>query len=119
MSETPVPPSYTPPPPPGGGSYTPPPAPPPPPGGGAAPGSDRNVMLFLSYFGIFALIPLLTKKYDAELQWHSKNGLALAVAWIVVWIVFAIVGVVLPFGVKFIWSGIGCLVALGFLVLDI
>ena len=96
MSEIPPPSggSYTPPPPPPG-SYTPPPPPPggsynpPPPSG--VPGSDRGLMLFLCYFGIFALIPLLTKKEDREVQWHAKNGLVLAIAWCVVWIGFQII----------------------------
>ena len=73
-------PSYTPPPPPPpppGGSYTPPPPPPP---GGPLPSSDRTIMLVLSYLGILALIPLLMKKDDTEVQWHAKNGLGAAVA---------------------------------------
>jgi uncharacterized membrane protein len=115
MSETPhVPP---PPPPPPGGSYTPPP--PPPAGGGGAPASDRGIMIFLSYFGIFALIPLLTKKEDREIQWHAKNGLAIAIAWIVVAILWNVVGYVLPATIALIWSGLGCFVGLGFLILDI
>src|SRR5207237_342824 len=94
MSETPsAPPTYTPPPPPGGGSYTPPPPPPPPPaGGGTAPGSDRTLMVVLSYLWILALIPLLTKKDDKEVQWHAKNGLCILGAEIDCWIVFVILG---------------------------
>jgi uncharacterized membrane protein len=116
MSE--MPPSYTPPP--GGGSYTPPPPPPPPPiGGGAPAGGDRGLMLFLSYFGIFALIPLLTKKEDPEIQWHAKNGLALAIAWVVVAIGWQIVGFVLPLPIRLIWGTLGCFIGLAFLVLDI
>src|ERR1051326_1481972 len=84
--------SYTPPPPPGGGSYSPPPPPPPPPGGGAAPGSDRTIMVILSYLWILFLIPLLTKKDDSEVQWHAKNGAAIFGAEIVCWIVFMIIG---------------------------
>jgi hypothetical protein len=60
MSEIPpptVPPAT--PPPPGGGSYTPPPPPPP---GGVSPSSDRTLMIVLSYLGLLALIPYLTKK---------------------------------------------------------
>lgn len=117
MSESP----YTPPP--GGGSYTPPPPPPPPPpvsgGPGPAPGSDRGVMIFLCYFGIFALIPLLTKKEDPEMQWHAKNGLALAVAWFVVWIAFTVLQFALPLPLKLVWSGVGCLIGLAFFIVDI
>ena len=124
MSEIPPPSggSYTPPPPPSG-SYNPPPPPPggsynpPPPAG--SPGSDRSLMLFLCYFGIFALIPLLTKKEDREVQWHSKNGLALTVAWCVVWIAFSVVTLAMPRVIRLLFSSLGCFVGLGFLILDI
>src|SRR5436853_2456026 len=116
MSQTP----YTPPPPPppGGGSYTPPPPPPP---GTPAPGgsSDRGIMIFLCYFGIFALIPLLTKKDDPDIQWHAKNGLALTVAWFVVWIAFTVIGFVLPLPIKLAWSGLGCIIGCAFFIVDI
>lgn len=69
--------------PPTGGSYTPPPPPPPAaPGGAPGANSDRTIMLVLAYLGILALIPLLTKKDDSEVQWHAKNGLALFVVYI-------------------------------------
>ena len=114
-----MPPSYTPPP--GGGSYNPPPPPPPPPvgGGTAGGGSDRGVMIFLCYFGIFALIPLLTKKEDREIQWHAKNGLALTIAWFVVWVLFSVVGFVLPAVIRLVWSMLGCVIAVAFLVVDV
>jgi uncharacterized membrane protein len=121
MSETPsVPPTYTPPPPPGGGSYTPPP--PPPPGGGPAPGGDRTLMLVLSYLGILALIPLLTKKEDREIQWHAKNGLALAIAWVAVWIVWTIISIVLAKVIGPLACGanlVGCIIGIAFFVVDI
>jgi uncharacterized membrane protein len=122
MSEIPpptVPPAT--PPPPGGGSYTPPPPPPPgggytpPPGGGAS--SDRGVMIFLSYFGIFALIPLLMKKEDPDIQWHAKNGLALAIVWVGIAIVLTIISIGLHLG--FIMLPIRCIVWLGLLAIDI
>jgi len=118
MSEIPpptVPPAM--PPPPGGGSYTPPP--PPPPGGPAPQSSDRGIMIFLSYFGLFALIPLLTKKDDPDIQWHAKNGLALAVAWIVVLILLMIVGIVMPSVIRLAMLGVRCLIWLGFLIVDV
>ena len=119
MSEIPpptVPPAT--PPPPGGGSYTPPPPPPP---GGPAPGqsSDRGLMIFLSYFGIFSLIPLLTKKDDPDIQWHAKNGLVLAIAWVIFWIAFTFVSFVLPWGIRVAWNGIGCICGLAFFIVDI
>lgn len=106
-------PSYTPPPPPPpGGSYTPPPPPPP---GAPASNSDRTIMLVLSYLGILALIPLLVKKDDKEVQWHAKNGLGLTVAWILLWIVIAIVEHFMPGIVSCGIAVVHCVLALGFL----
>lgn len=118
-----VPPST--PPPPGGGSYTPPPPPPPPPPGGATPGgaggsSDRALMVVLSYLWILALIPLLAKKDDREVQWHAKNGLGILVTEIVVWILFYLIGFMIPgAGMGCGLATVQCLVWLGFLVLRI
>jgi len=117
MSETPS--SYTPPPPPPGGSYTPPPPPPP---GAAAPGGDRTIMIVLSYLWILALIPLLTKKEDSEIQWHAKNGLALLGAEIICWIVFMILGIILSKIFAALSCGvtlIQCAVWIGFLVVRV
>lgn len=95
--------SYTPPPPPGG-SYTPPP---PPPGGGTASGgSDRTLMVVLSYLWILCLIPLLTKKDDAEIQWHAKNGTALLGAEVICWVAF--------FGLRMALRSLAC----GFAVIE-
>jgi uncharacterized membrane protein len=117
MSETP----YTPPPPPPpGGSYTPPP--PPPPGAAAPGGGDRTLMVVLSYLWILALIPLLTKKDDPEVQWHAKNGLALVGAEIVIWIVFMIAGFALRGILATLGCGLAlveCIVWIGFLVLRV
>src|SRR5438309_3921788 len=122
MSETP----YTPPPPPAGGSYTPPPPPPPPPAGGGgtapAPGGDRTLMVILSYLWILALIPLLTKKEDSEIQWHAKNGLAFLGAEIVAWIALIILGIVLSKMIGVLGCGMGviqCVVWIGFLVIRV
>jgi uncharacterized membrane protein len=106
-------------PPPGGGSYTPPPPPPP----GAAPAggsSDRTLMVVLSYLWILALIPLLTKKDDREVQWHAKNGLAILIAEVVCWIALTAIGFAIPHGVG--GCGIGivqCVLWLAFLVVRI
>ena len=114
-------------PPPGGGSYTPPPPPPPPPPAGTAPsaGGDRNLMIVLSYLWILALIPLLTKKDDPEVQWHAKNGLAFVVFDIVVWILLAIVTRVaahIPIfgcGIATVLSVLWCIVWVGILVIHV
>ena len=104
MSELPpptVPPAT--PPPPGGGSYVPPP----PPAGGAAPGSDRTLMIALSYLWILGIVPLLAKKDDPEVQWHAKNGLVLLGAEIVANVLVVLIRMMLRN------SALGC--ALGFL----
>ena len=103
-------------PPPGGGSYTPPPAPP---GGSSpSPGSDRTLMVVLGYLWILALVPLLTKKDDSEVQWHAKNGLSLLGAEIVCWIAFMILGRFMPIIGCGIWV-VQCVVWLGFLALRV
>jgi len=79
-----------PPPPP---TYNPPPPPPP---TGGAPNSDRTMMLALSYLGLLALIPLLTKKEDREIQWHAKHGLVLFGAFAAAWVLLQIVSYALP-----------------------
>lgn len=118
MSEIPpptVPPAT--PPPPGGGSYTPPPPPPP---GGTSPSSDRTLMVVLSYLGLLALIPYLTKKDDAEIHWHAKNGVGLLILDVAIWVVFMIITWVLPSNL--LGCGVGmiqCIVWIGILVLHI
>ena len=99
-----------------GGSYTPPP-----PSGSAAPGSDRTLMVVLSYLWILALIPLLVKKDDREIQWHAKNGIVLLGAEIVCWIVFGAIGFALR-NTGVLGCGLGaveCVIWLAFLVIRI
>jgi uncharacterized membrane protein len=121
MSEIPpptVPPAV--PPPPGGGSYTPPP--PPPPGGSgysAPPSGDRTLMIVLSYLWILALIPLLTKKEDAEVQWHAKNGLGILIGEIACWIIFTVLQFALPDVAGCGMGVVSCVIWIGFLVIRI
>ena len=101
-----------------GGSYTPPP---PPPSGSTAPGSDRTVMVVLSYLWLLALIPLLVKKDDREIQWHAKNGIVLLGAEIVCWIVFGAIGFALR-NTGVLGCGLGaieCVIWIAFLVIRI
>lgn len=114
--------------PPAGGSYPPPPPPPSSGPGFGGPGSggpvggassDRTLMLVLSYFGIFALIPLLMKKEDREIQWHAKNGLMLTVAFIVVAIVWGVVNNFLPATLGCALFFVSCAIGIGWLVLSI
>jgi uncharacterized membrane protein len=69
-----------------------------PPQGAVAPGADvvreqDKIMLLLSYLWILALIPLLTVKDSDYVQFHAKQGLALAI----VWFGWCLVGAVLGF----------------------
>ena len=81
--------------------------------------SDRTVMLVLAYLWILALIPLLTKKDDAEVQWHAKNGLAILGAEIIFWILTIIIGQFAPSAVGCGLATVQCVIWLGFLVLRI
>jgi len=126
MSEMPppsVPPSY-PPPPGGGGSYPPPGGQYPPPGGPYPPppppnSSDRTLMLVLSYLGLLALVPLLAKKDDREVQWHAKNGLGLFLAWIALWIVVFIAEYFLPSVIRCGLGLVHCVLGISYLVVII
>lgn len=95
--------------PPGAPPETPPQAPPvstpPPPGGNAGYVSpNRTIMLILAYLSVLALIPLLTEKEDKEVQWHSKNGLVITAAWIILAIALTILGFI-----PIIGQVLGCL----------
>jgi uncharacterized membrane protein len=94
-------PPYPPPP-----SAPPPPPPPPqyPQGQQAAPGSNRNLMLALSYLWLLAIVPLIVEKDDKDVQWHAKHGLVLVVAEIALCAVLAIV-----FGIVHFIPFVGCL----------
>jgi uncharacterized membrane protein len=79
-------------------------------------------MVVLSYLWILALIPLLTKKEDREIQWHAKNGLAILGAEIVLWIIFMILGLFLRGWLATLGCGfavVECVVWIGFLVIRI
>ena len=105
------------PPPPGGGSYTPPPLPPS--AGGAAPGSDRTLMVALSYLWILFLVPLLTKKDDPEVMWHAKNGMGITIGEILAWVVYWVITMFAPSAVACAASALSCVIGLGFFVLRI
>jgi uncharacterized membrane protein len=53
-------------------------------------------MLVLSYLGPFALIPYFMEQEDAEVKWHSRNGLVLCAAEILFNIVMSIVLNLIP-----------------------
>lgn len=121
MSEIP-PPTIPPatPPPPGGGSYTPPPPPPPGGGYGTSPSSDRTLMVVLSYLGLLALIPYLTKKEDPEVMWHARNGIGLLILDIVVMVGWWVIGMVLGNTIAGCGASmLGCVVYLAIFALHI
>ncbi len=67
--------------------------PPPPPAPPAAPAGsgDKTLMLVLAYLGLLALIPLLTEKEDANVQWHAKHGLVQFFFFVIIWVVIGII----------------------------
>ena len=65
--------------------------PPPPPPAPPSASGDKTLMLVLSYLGLLALIPLLTEKDDANVQWHAKHGLVQFFFFVVVCVVLSII----------------------------
>lgn len=65
---------------------------------------NRTIMLIIAYLSILALIPLLTEKEDEEVQWHSKNGLVITAAWIIISIALMILQMI-----PFLGQVLGCL----------
>jgi uncharacterized membrane protein len=77
-------------------------------------------MVVLSYLGLLALIPYLTKKDDAEIHWHAKNGVGLLIVDVVAWVVLLVIGMVV--GDSLLGCGlwaVNCVVWIGILVLHI
>jgi uncharacterized membrane protein len=93
----------------------PPPGPPAPPAGN--PQSNRTIMLVLSYLGLLALIPFLMEKNDPEVQWHSKNGLVITAAFVILLIGLGILSMIPLLGLLFMLAGL--FVWLGWLVVSI
>lgn len=89
--------------------------------GNATPYNDGDkVFLFLSYFGIFSLIPFLMFKSQKEdpqkeyVYWHAAQGLGFFVTIIVVEVVATVLGFVLAaanLGIVSTLLGLGILVA--------
>jgi len=78
-------------------------APPPPPAAPSGSGSNKTLMLVLSYLGLLALIPLLVEKDDPEVQWHAKHGLVQLAVFIIIGIAMNVLAV----------TGIGALLSCG------
>jgi len=82
--------------------------PPPPPAAPQGP-SNNTVMLVLSYLGLLALVPLLTEKNDAEVQWHAKHGLVQFFFFVIVWVVLGLITS----------TGIGCIFVIAYPVVGL
>ena len=76
---------------------TTPPAPSEAPAGIEAVRDQDKMMLFLAYFGIFALIPFSVVKDSDYVHWHSKQGLTYTVACVALWIAWTVINVILGF----------------------
>jgi len=57
--------------------------------------SDGKVMSIIAYLGILCFIPLLTSKENKYVMYHTEQGLALFITWVIVWIVFIILDPIL------------------------
>ncbi|MCM2268930.1 MAG: DUF4870 domain-containing protein [Thermoanaerobaculia bacterium] len=82
---------------------------PPPPAAPASGSNDKTLMLVLSYLGLLALIPLLTEKDDANVQWHAKHGLVQFFFFVILSVVISVISS----------TGIGCIFALLYPVLGL
>jgi uncharacterized membrane protein len=76
-------------------------------------------MIVLSYLWILFLIPLLTKKDDAEVQWHAKSGMGITIGEAIVWVAWWIIMFILPDVVSCALGTFSCIIFLGFVVLRI
>ena len=69
---------------------------------------NRGVMIVLAYLWVLALVPLLVEKEDAEVQWHAKHGLVLAVAELVLLFAYIFMTSI----VSLATFGLGCVLSL-------
>jgi len=86
---------------------------PPPPSAGS---SDKTLMLVLSYLGLLALIPLLTEKDDANVQWHAKHGLVQFFFFV---IIYAVLSVITSTGIGCIFVVVYPIVGLAWLIVTV
>jgi uncharacterized membrane protein len=76
-------------------------------------------MVVLSYLGLLALIPYLTKKEDPDIHWHAKNGVGLLILDVVIWVAVMVLTWVLPDTIGCGLNMVMCVVWIGILVLHI
>jgi uncharacterized membrane protein len=72
--------------------------------------ANRSVMIVLAYLWLLALVPLILEKHDAEVQWHAKHGLVLAVAELSLIVTY----IVMTSIVSLATFGLGCVLSLLF-----
>jgi uncharacterized membrane protein len=72
--------------------------------------ANRSVMIVLAYLWLLALVPLVLEKNDAEVQWHAKHGLVLAVAELSLIVTY----IVMTSIVSLATFGLGCVLSLLF-----
>jgi uncharacterized membrane protein len=65
-------------------------------------------MIVLAYLWLLALIPLLVEKQDAEVQWHAKHGIVLAIAELILLFAYIMITSV----VSLATLGLGCVLSL-------
>lgn len=103
--------NFTPPPPPEGGPTPPPPGDVPPTPSQSGNGEVNVLMVVLAYFGILSLIPFFAEKEDDFVQYHAKQGLFLAIAEMIIFIVVLPILSLIPF--------VGCILAILWIILPI
>lgn len=64
--------------------------------------TDSKIFAALSYFSLLFIIPWVTKKEDKFVMFHVRQGVALFIAevviWIVLWLISSFLTVILSFG---------------------
>ena len=76
-------------------------------------------MIILSYFGILCLIPLLTQKHNKFVMFHAKQGLALLISCVILWVAEIIllfipfIGWIIAILMIFVWLGVLVLAIMG------
>jgi uncharacterized membrane protein len=68
-----------------------------------------KIMLVLSYFGIFSLIPMLTVKDSEYVRWHAKQGIALCGSAFVLMFAMFILAFIPVLGWLFDLAGVGAM----------
>jgi len=65
-------------------------------------------MIVLAYLWPLALIPLITEKQDAEVQWHAKHGIVLMIAELILLFLYITMTTVISLAT----FGLGCVLSI-------